>query len=214
MPEQPEDFPANPRFARAYLRVAPKAEDRGVREHRRELMAGLAGVVAEVGAGPGLTFAHYPPAVTRVIAIEPEPTLRAHAVQAAAEAPVPVEVRAGVADALPLPDASVDAVVLALVLCTVPDPRSALAEVRRVLRPGGAVRLYEHVRSTHRLVAAAEDLVTPVWQRLAGGCHPNRDPVASLLDTGFAIESVRRFGFAPSRGVPPFAHVIGRATRT
>lgn len=213
MPGQPQDFLANPRFARAYLRVAPKAEDRGGREHRRELLAGLAGVVAEVGAGPGLTFAHYPPAVTRVIAIEPEPTLRAHAIEAAAAAPVPVEVRPGVAEALPIGDGSCDAVVLALVLCTVADPRAALSEVRRVLRPGGAVRIYEHVRSTHWLVAAAEDLVTPLWQRLAGGCHPNRDPVASLLGAGFKVESVRRFGFAPSRGVPPVAHIIGRATR-
>ncbi|HSF25935.1 MAG TPA: methyltransferase domain-containing protein [Actinomycetes bacterium] len=213
MSQSPGDFPANPRFARAYLRVAPKAEDRGVREHRRELLAGLTGVVCEVGAGPGLTFAHYPPAVTQVIAIEPEPTLRAHAERAAASAPVPVEVRAGVAEALPVENASCDAVVLALVLCTVPDPPRALTEVRRVLRPGGTVRVYEHVRSTHGLVAAAEDLITPLWARLAGGCHPNRDPVASLADAGFAVVTVRRFGFGPTRGLPPVAHVIGRATR-
>ena len=77
-----EPFRPNPRFARAYLRVAPKAEVRGVSEHRRELLAGLTGVVCEVGAGPGLSFAHYPASVTRVVAVEPEPTLREHATRA------------------------------------------------------------------------------------------------------------------------------------
>lgn len=181
-------------------------------EHRRELLAGLTGVVCEVGAGPGLSFAHYPAGVTRVVAVEPEPTLREHAVRAAGTAPVPVEVRDGTADALPVEDAGCDAVVLSLVMCTVPDPAAALAEVRRVLRPGGQVRLYEHVRSAHRLVAGAEDLVAPAWARFAGGCHPNRDTVATVRAAGFEVSAVRRFGFSPARGLPPTAHVIGTGT--
>lgn len=204
-------FRPNPRFARKYVLFAAKAEHRGVSEHRRELLADLAGVVCEVGAGSGLNFAYYPAAVTRVVAVEPEPSLREHATAAAARARVPVEVCDGTADVLPVADGSCDAVVLSLVLCSVPDPATALAEVRRVLRPGGQVRFYEHVRSTHRLVAAGEDLVAPLWARLAGGCHPNRDSVAALDAAGFAVTDVRRFGFSPQAGIPANAHVLGRA---
>jgi SAM-dependent methyltransferase len=204
-------FRPNPRFARSYLRVAAKAEARGVAEHRRDLLAGLAGRVCEVGAGSGLNFRHYPSSVTDVVAIEPEPTLREHATGVARAAPVPVEVREGTADALPVEDSSCDAVVLSLVMCTVPDPAATLAEVRRVLRPGGQLRFYEHVRSAHRVVAVAEDLVAPIWARFAGGCHPNRDVVAALAAAGFEVSVVRRFGFSPQRGIPPTAHVLGRA---
>jgi ubiquinone/menaquinone biosynthesis C-methylase UbiE len=213
MPDKPQPAYANPKFARAYLRVSAKAEERGVREHRRALLAGLAGMVCEVGAGQRLNFAHYPNAVTRVLAVEPEPTLRRHALDAAARAPIPVEVLDGAADALPLDDASCNAVVTSLVLCTVPDLPDALAEVRRVLRPGGDLRFYEHVRSALRPIAIAEDLVTPMWSRFAGGCHPNRDSVAAITAAGFDVSSVDRFGFSAQRGVPRTAHVLGRATR-
>jgi len=82
-----------------------------------------------------------------------------------------------------------------------------------VLRPGGDLRFYEHVRSAHRPIAIAEDLVTPMWSRFAGGCHPNRDSVAAITAAGFDVSSVERFGFSPQRGVPRTAHVLGRATR-
>ena len=207
-----EPFRPNPRFAKTYLRVAAKAEARGVAAHRDELLADLAGVVCEVGAGSGLNFARYPSTVTRVVAVEPEPTLREQAQAMAGSAPILVEVRDGTADALPVEDASCDAVVLSLVMCTVPDPAAALAEVRRVLRPGGQLRFYEHVRSQHRVVAVAEDLVAPLWARCAGGCHPNRDTVATIDAAGFEVPVVRRFGFSAQRGIPPTAHVIGRGS--
>src|SRR4051794_14595280 len=140
----PADLP-RPRFARMYLRAAKTAEQRGATDHRRRLLAGLDGTVVELGAGHGLNFPHYPADVTEVIAIEPEPTLRAHATEAAAGAPVPVRVVGGVADDLPLADESVDAAVASLVLCSVPDQDRALAELRRVLRSGGELRFYEHV---------------------------------------------------------------------
>lgn len=195
------------------MRASAKAEERGVREHRRELLADLRGVVCEVGAGNGLNFAHYPPQVTRVVAVEPEPTLRRHAAGAARSAPVPIEVMDATAEALPLGDGSCDAVVASLVLCTVPDQADALGEMARVLRPAGELRFYEHVRSAHRLVAAAEDLVTPIWSRLAGGCHPNRDTAAALRAAGFDLQEVRRFAFSPLPLVPPTAHLLGRAVR-
>jgi SAM-dependent methyltransferase len=204
-------FQPNPRFAQAYIRIAPKADARGASGHRRELLAGLAGVVCEVGAGSGLNFAHNPATVTRVVAVEPEPTLRVHSGEVAVTAPVPIDVVDGTADALPVGDASCDAVVLSLVMCTVPDPAATLAEVRRALRPGGQVRFYEHVRSKNRVVAVAEDVITPLWARFAAGCHVNRDPVVALGEAGFEVIDVHRFGFSGQRGVPPTAHVVGRA---
>jgi SAM-dependent methyltransferase len=207
-------FRPNPQFARAYLRVAAKADARGAAEHRRELLTGLSGVVCEIGSGQGLNFAHYPATVTRVIAVEPEPSLRAAAVAAAPGAPVAVEVRDGTADRLPVESASCDAVVLSLVLCTLPDLDTALAEVARVLRPGGHVRFYEHVRSNNAIVALGEDLLTPVWSKFAGGCHLNRDPVAAFRAAGFAVADVRRFGFSPQLLLPPTAHVVGTAIRS
>ena len=98
--------------------------------------------------------------------------------------------------------------------CENPTPAVALAEVRRILRPDGQVRFYEHVRSAHRVVAMAEDLAAPAWARFAGGCHPNRDAVRALRSAGFDVSLVRRFGFSPQRGIPPTAHVLGRARRS
>jgi SAM-dependent methyltransferase len=89
----------------------------------------------------------------------------------------------------------------------------ALAEARRVLRPGGALVAYEHVRSANRLVARVEDVIAPLWSRLAAGCHPNRDPVAALGDAGFVVQRVDRFAFSPQRAVPATAHVLVRAAR-
>jgi SAM-dependent methyltransferase len=134
----------HPIFARVYAFIGARAEDAGQGEHRDELLAGLTGRVVEVGAGDGLNFEHYPETVDEVIAIEPEPYLRERAERTAANARVPVTVLDGVAETLPLADASVDAGVLALVLCSVPSQAAALAELRRVLRPGGELRFYEH----------------------------------------------------------------------
>ena len=132
----------NPRFARLYERISAESERRGTAEHRDRVLAGLAGSVIEVGAGNGLNFARYPTTVTEVVAVEPEDTLRGLAERAAATAPVPVTVVAGHGDALPVDDASFDAAVVSLVLCSVPDPPHLLAEVRRVLKPGGELRFF------------------------------------------------------------------------
>lgn len=200
-------------FARAYARFSPQAEGRGVAEHRRELLAELAGRVVEVGAGNGLNFAHYPAAVSEVVAVEPEPYLRARAEAAAAAAPVPVAVVEAVADDLPFGDGAFDAAVVSLVLCSVPDQPRALAELRRVLRPGGELHFYEHVRPDGRSAAVFQRLDDwNIWPRLAGGCHAARDTEAAIRAAGFTVERCRRFAF-PS-GLPvAVPYILGMARR-
>src|SRR5687767_6731546 len=134
----------HPLFARLYMRLSSGRRNSEEDEHRRRLLAGLSGRVIEVGAGNGLNFSLYPPSVEKVLAVEPEPTLREAAEEEAAQAPVEIELVDGVASALPAADGSQDAAVASLVLCSVGDQPQALAELRRVLRPGGELRFYEH----------------------------------------------------------------------
>jgi SAM-dependent methyltransferase len=186
---------------------------RGAAQHRRELLAGAVGTVVELGSGTGANFAHYPATVEQVYAIEPEPTLHAISLAEAARSRVPVTVLDGVAERIPRPDASADTVVVSLVLCSVTDLARALEECLRVLRPGGSLLFYEHVRSRHRLVALAEDLATPMWSRSAGNCHPNRDTLRAIETGGFELVTARRFGFAPLALSPRVAHILGIARR-
>ena len=188
------------------------AEKAGAAAHRDELLAGLRGSVIEVGAGSGLCFAHYPATVAEVLAVEPEPYFRQMATEAAASAPTAVRVVAGDAEHLPAGDGTFDAAVTSLVLCSVPDQKAALAEIRRVLRPGGILRFYEHIRATAPRLARWQDRVDWIWPHLGGGCHANRDTVAAIEAAGFVVEACRSFDFRPGivvRAVAP--HVIGSA---
>ncbi|AXJ09583.1 class I SAM-dependent methyltransferase [Arthrobacter sp. PM3] len=209
----PESTPRGSSFGARFARMGPRMDARGAAEHRRRLLAGAHGVVVEIGAGYGATFPFYPAAVTGVLALEPDPTLRKLAQAAAGKAPVPVTVKDGVAESLPAADGSVDVVVSSLVLCSVPDPAAALAEVVRVLRPGGLLLFYEHVRSAHRVVAAVEDLAAPLWSRMAGGCHPNRDTAALIAGAGLTVQDLERFGYSVLPGNPRLAHVLGAASK-
>jgi len=204
----------NPMFARGYERCAKVADARGARAHRDELLAGLAGRVIEVGAGIGSNFDHYPPAVTEVLAVEPEPYLRAVAERAAATTDGRVRVVDGVADALPARDGEFDGAVASLVLCSVPDQARALAEIHRVLRPGGELRFYEHVRAGGVGFATMQRALDVVWPLFAGGCHTSRDTSAAIERAGFTVERVRRFSFRPCLLTAPVSpHVIGAARR-
>jgi ubiquinone/menaquinone biosynthesis C-methylase UbiE len=207
----PEDV-ANPLFARFFHRFCGRDRGDGERDLRRELLAGVAGRVVEVGPGNGINFEHYPSTVTELIAVEPEPYLRRQAEKAAEDAPVPVHVVPGVAGALELAEKSVDAVVVCGVLCSVPDQREALAEFRRVLRAGGELRFYEHVRSHRPGFARWQRRVNLVWPRMMGGCQTDRDTLAAITDAGFRLERCRGFPFpAGSRVYPVAPRILGVA---
>jgi ubiquinone/menaquinone biosynthesis C-methylase UbiE len=213
----PPDSPARPLFARCLARSAAISDRKGADVHRRRLLAGLTGRVVEVGAGSGIHFRHYPGTVTEVLAVEPEPNLRAMAEAAAQESRVPVRVISGTAEALPAADASMDAGVSAGLLCSVPEPAAALAELARVVRPGGELRFYEHVVARRRRAAALQRSLdaSGVWARAMGGCHTSRDTETEIAHAGFRIDSIERFSFRPTLlDIPVAPKILGRARRS
>jgi ubiquinone/menaquinone biosynthesis C-methylase UbiE len=205
---------SHPIFARIYTKVAERGERHGGAEHRRKLLAGLAGRVIEIGAGSGANFSHYPTSVSEVIAVEPEPYLRERAQRAALHAPAAISVVDGDADRLPGEAGSFDCGVASLVLCTVPDQQHALAELFRVIRPGGELRFYEHVVSHRPWEARLQRFADATfWPLLAGGDHLARDTTSGIEQAGFAIEACERFPFSPALFLPSDPHILGVARR-
>jgi ubiquinone/menaquinone biosynthesis C-methylase UbiE len=197
----------HPVFARIWdtmVRLGGREELR----NRSELLKDAHGRVLEVGAGTGLNFRLYPLDVEQVVAVEPEPTMASRAKRRARSADVPVRVVRAAAEALPFPDGTFDTIISCLVLCTVRDPRRAAVELQRVLRPGGEVRVYEHVRSSDPRAARWQDLAERPWGFVGAGCHPNRDTVAILRSAGFEVDT-RRLPVGPPSPVRP--HVLGSA---
>ncbi|MEW2286867.1 class I SAM-dependent methyltransferase [Streptomyces sp. NPDC047841] len=184
----------HPLFARYYARISVGAESRlGMAGMRERLLAGLSGRVIEIGAGNGLNFRHYPGTVAEVVAIEPESLLRQLALESALRAEVPVDVVPGAAEALPVKSEAFDAAVLSLVLCSVRDVARTLGEVRRVLRPGGEVRFFEHGRGGGRMMTVTQQtLDRTLWPVLNGNCHLSREPVSALRAAGFRLGPYRR----------------------
>jgi ubiquinone/menaquinone biosynthesis C-methylase UbiE len=158
-------------------------EAAGLRSWREKLAAGARGRVLDVGCGTGRNLPLFP-AGTKVIGLDPaRDSLR----RARRRAPGVALVRAS-AEALPFRDGAFDTVVSGLVFCSVPDPLRGLAEVKRVLAPGGRLGMLEHVRSTSRLGARWQDFIQPWWTWVSGGCHPNRDTEANVRAAGFEID--------------------------
>ena len=175
-----------------------KVEKGELGERRHELVSGLEGEVLEVGAGTGFNLPHYEKA-TRVLAVEPDPSMARRLAKRVPEASVPVEIVSGSAESLPFADASFDTAVVTFVFCSVDDPGVALAEIRRVLKPGGRLVLLEHVRGEGRL-AQWQDRLTPLHRRVAGNCHLNRDTQTTVAAAGFdatGVQSTRLPGSHP-----------------
>jgi ubiquinone/menaquinone biosynthesis C-methylase UbiE len=160
---------------------------------RARVAAGLSGEVLEVGFGSGRNVAHYPAAVTRVFAVDPAQTGRKLAARRVAASSVPIEYIGLDGQSLPLPADSVDHALTTWTLCTIPDPQRALREIRRVLRPGGALHFVEHGRSTDPPVARWQDRLTPVQRRIAGGCHLNRPIDTLIADSGLELTRLDRY---------------------
>lgn len=202
-------------FAAVYDRLCNLEEKSPrVRKVRREVVGGARGRVLEIGAGTGASFRYYTDAATEVVAIEPDPFMLQRARKAAARATRPISLHQVRAEDLPFDDASFDTVVSALVLCTVLRPDKALSEIKRVLKPGGQLRVYEHVRYDHAFGAFWQDLVTPAWRWFGAGCNPNRDTARNIRDAGFEFSELRAMKDAPP--IPPMAfvrpHIVGVAT--
>jgi ubiquinone/menaquinone biosynthesis C-methylase UbiE len=181
---------------------------------RAEVCAGLEGRVLEIGFGSGLNCAHYPAAVTEVAAVEPNDRAWRMAAPRIAGTHATV-VRSGLdGQRLEEPDASVDHALTTFTLCTVPDVSAALAEVRRVLRPGGRLHFLEHGLAPSPRVRRWQRRLAPVQRRLAGGCHLTREPVQLMTEAGFEVEQVST-GYLPGPVInKPMAHLYsGRVVR-
>lgn len=183
-------------FAAFYDRLVAPMERTVLGPIRSDLVAHLTGTVLDVGAGTGANLRYFRDAAT-VVAAEPDPAMRRRLTARLHEATVPVELSDAGAEDLPFPDASFDAVVFTLVLCTVGDPGRAIAEARRVLRPGGTLVALEHVRG-HGRHARRQERLDPLWTRVMAGCHLDRDTGAAIRSAGFDQGHEERFTVPPS----------------
>jgi len=152
------------------------------------------GRVLEIGVGTGLNFDLYGEAVSALVGIEPDPYMLRRARRRAQHVAQAIELHEVGAEELPFAAASFDTVVVTFTLCTIPEPEAALGEVRRVLRPEGRLLFLEHVRSPGWVMARLQDVITPVWRRLFGGCHPNRNTGDLVRAAGFAIDEMAPIG--------------------
>jgi ubiquinone/menaquinone biosynthesis C-methylase UbiE len=181
-------------FSAAYDRGFKASEDAGLREMRRELLAQAGGRVLEVGAGTGLNLGLYPESIESLTLVEPDPhmtkQLREKLARSGRAAEVSVVEAPG--ERLTFADGSFDTAVVTLVLCTVPDPETTLAEIKRVLKPDGQLLFLEHVRSHSPELAKWQDRLQSPWRFLADGCHCNRDTVATINAAGFSISDVEQ----------------------
>ena len=162
-----------------------------IAEQRQKVTPLAAGRVLEVGFGSGLNLPFYDAAkVSHLWALEPSATMRSLAAKRVARSPFPVEFLDLPGEEIPLDDDSVDTVLITYTMCTIPDVSSALAGIRRVLKPGGRMLFCEHGRAPHLGVAQWQDRLDRIWGRVAGGCHINRDIAGIILDAGFKVDQI------------------------
>jgi ubiquinone/menaquinone biosynthesis C-methylase UbiE len=197
-------------FAALYDRVGKRTEDAGLREERRQLLAGAEGAVIELGAGTGLNMELYPDSVTRLVLTEPDRHMLRRLRRRAAGLNHRVEILEAAAENLPFPDETFDAAVATLVLCSVPDQKAALAEVARVLKPDGRLLFLEHVRSADPKIARRQDRIKPLYNLC--GCNPNRDTLARIESSVFTVESVTH-GEVPKAPRVARPMIVGTARR-
>ncbi|WP_114313923.1 class I SAM-dependent methyltransferase [Thermus caldifontis] len=196
------------RFFAALLPTLSRGHAQVSEPWRKELLRGLAGKVLEIGPGTGINLAYMPDGVYW-LGLEPNPYFHPHLKRALKLKGLPGEILLGQAEAIPLPEGSVDTVVATLVLCSVGEPRRALAEILRVLRPGGRFVFLEHVAAPQgSRLRRAQDLLCPLWAFLGDGCHPNRETLALIREAGFARVEAEAFAL-PLPLVAP--HVAGVA---
>jgi ubiquinone/menaquinone biosynthesis C-methylase UbiE len=179
-------------FAHCYDFFFMRAERGGLRELRRHVLAGASGRTLEIGAGTGLNHDLYPPAVSELTLTEPFEPMARQLREKAVALSIPIEVVEAPAEALPFADDSFDTVVLTLVLCTVSEPDRALAEIARVLKPGGRFLFLEHVRADEPALARWQDRLNPPWRVFAHGCNCNRDTLATIERSALTVEWVER----------------------
>src|SRR5512143_2049452 len=173
-------------FAVMYDVVMTAADRLGLANRRRSLAREARGRVIEIGAGTGLQFAYYPLGV-EVYAVEPDLAMIERAKLRRRQTRASIALVVADARALPFRDGAFDTAIAALAFCTIPEPERAAKEMRRVLRASGSARLLEHVRATHRILAWPQVALTPLWRRLAGGCHLARRTEDVMRRAGFDV---------------------------
>lgn len=190
MPGKVSDVLYGPVFARFYDRFNKVAEDAGLRDKRRALLARARGRTIEIGAGTGVNIELYPDSVSELVLTEPDGHMRVQLERKLAALGHTVVVVDAEGERLPFPDASFDTAVATLVLCTIPDPAAALAEIARVLKPDGRLLFLEHVRASDPKAARWQDRLERPWGWFGRGCHPNRDTLATIEASQLAVADV------------------------
>ena len=195
-------------YAFMYDRIGRGSEAAGLQRERVALLAQARGNTVEIGAGTGLNLDHYPPTVTHLTLVEPDRHMRKRLRQRVARVRPDAAVLDARAESLPLPDASVDTVVVTFVLCSVADQNAALAEITRVLRPGGQLLFLEHVRDTDPQIADKQDHAPFLYSWI--GCHPNRATLEAITHSPLSVVNVRH-GQVPKAPVIERPMVVGVA---
>lgn len=200
-------------FAAGYDKFMARTEDAGLRARREALLGNVAGHVLEIGGGTGANLPLYGTEVEDLVVTEPEEPMARRLERKLGSCKVPVRVVRAPAESLPFPDGSFDVAVSSLVLCTVTDVSRALAELHRVLKPGGRLLFLEHVRSDSVRLARWQDRLNPLQKRVGHGCNCNRETLASIKAAGFTIAELER---AQLPKAPPFVRplIIGTAERS